>query len=141
MNHQLCRRSGKEIEMDTSMKCEEDLLCGVNRVSDAAHMTDIEREHLPIIKAPKRIQANEPFDVQVEVGEQISHPNEPSHYIDFIDLYADDTFIARLDLTPKMTSPIMKVRVSLGHAHESLRAFAHCNTSGTWEGCMQIEVA
>ncbi len=127
--------------MDTSVKREEDLLYGVNRASDLTNMTDLEREHLPVITAPERIIANEPFDVMIAVGEQMSHPNEPSHYIDFIDLYADDTFIARLDLTPKMTSPLMKVRMSLSHAHGNLRAFAHCNSHGTWEGRRRIEVA
>jgi len=126
--------------MDTTSKCETDLFCGVNMVKDMQNMTDLEREHLPVITAPDRIDASEPFDVTVEVGEQMSHPMEPSHYIDFIDLYADDTYIARLDLTPRMTSPVMRARVSLSHAHDALRAFAHCNIHGTWEGRRQIEV-
>jgi len=123
------------------MKCEDDLLCGVNKVTDLEHMSGIEKEHVPIITAPAEIRANEPFDVTIEVGEQMSHPSEPIHYVDFIDLYADDTFIARLDLTPKTTLPVMTVRVSLSHAHDTLRGFAHCTSRGTWEGRMQIKVA
>lgn len=126
--------------MDTTMKCQEDLLCGVNRVRDTEHMNDLEREHVVAIAAPEQITADEPFEVVIEVGEHMSHPKEPTHYIDFIDLYADDTYIARLDLTPKMTSPVMKAQISLSHAHGVLRAFAHCNIHGIWEGRMPIQV-
>jgi len=113
------------------MKCEDDLLCGVNKVTDLEHMSGIEKEHVPIITAPAEIRANEPFDVTIEVGEQMSHPSEPIHYVDFIDLYADDTFIARLDLTPKTTLPVM-TKVCIVHKMTieanlgGIRSLSHC---------------
>jgi superoxide reductase len=76
----------------------------------------------------------------IEVGKHMQHPNEPSHYIEFIELYADDTYLARLDLTARMTGPVMKVSVALDHIHEKLRAFAHCNLHGTWEGQAEITI-
>ncbi|MBE0535396.1 MAG: hypothetical protein IH624_06970 [Phycisphaerae bacterium] len=127
--------------MNKPMQCEDDLLCGVNTVADMENMTSLEKEHVVVISAPEHIRANEPFDVTIEVGEHMSHRIEPTHYLDFIDLYADDTYIARLGLTPLATSPIMRVRVSLTHIHDTLRAFAHCNIHGTWEGRMQIHIS
>lgn len=123
-----------------TIECQEDLLCGINRVKDAANMTDMEKKHLPIIIAPKSVRKGDCFEVVVEIGKLLEHPNVPGHYIEFIELYADHTYLSRIDLTAKMTCPIMKTCVSLEHIHEKLRAFAHCNLHGTWEGSTKIEV-
>ena len=126
--------------MSTAIQCENDLFCGVNTVKDMDNMTDIEKKHLPVITAPQSIKKGECFEVTIEVGKYMTHPNEPGHFIDFIELYADDTYLARLDLTARMTGPVMKISVALDHIHDSLRAFAHCNIHGTWEGRSRIEL-
>jgi len=125
----------------TTIKCEEDLFCGVNMVKDCEHMTDLEKKHLPIITAPKKVKKGECFEVTVEVGKLMEHPNERAHYIEFVELYADHTYLSRTDLTAHMTCPIMKTCVSLDHTHGKLRAFARCNLHGTWESDANIEVA
>lgn len=127
-------------ETAATIECEEDLFCGVNTVKDYNRMTDLEKKHLPVITAPKSIKKSECFEVTVEVGKLTAHPNEPAHYIEFIELYSDRTFLARLDLTARRTCPIMKVRVCLDHTHGRLRAFGRCNVHGTWEGWADIEV-
>jgi superoxide reductase len=124
----------------SSAKCEEDLFCGVNIVKDPANMTELEKKHLPIITAPKTVKKGQNFEVVVEVGKLLEHPNLPAHFIEFIELYADHTYLARIDFTPKTTWPIMKVTVSLDHAHGKLRAFERCNLHGTWENDIDIEV-
>jgi superoxide reductase len=95
---------------------------------------------LPIISAPESVKKGECFEITVEVGKLLKHPNEPGHFIQFIELYAGDTFLARMDFTAKTTYPIMKVCVSLDHAHGNLRAFERCNLHGTWENEVDIEV-
>jgi superoxide reductase len=122
------------------VQCEENLFCGVNTVKDPANMTDLEKKHLPIITAPQRVSKGECFEVMVEVGKLMQHPNENAHYMEFIELYADHTYLSRIDFTARTTCPIMKVCVSLDHTHGRLRAFAHCNLHGTWEGQAEIEV-
>ena len=124
----------------TAVKCEEDLFCGVNTVKDPENMTELEKKHLPIISAPKRVKKGECFEVTVEVGKLAEHPNQPAHYIEFVELYADHTYLARIDFTARVTCPVMKVCVSLDHSHGRLRAFEHCNLHGTWEGDADIEV-
>lgn len=121
-------------------KCENNLFCGVNMVSDLNNMTDLEKKHLPIITVPEKITANEKFDVIVEVGRLMPHPNELTHFIEFIELYAGDQYLARMDFTPETTYPTMKVTVCLNHIHGSLRAFTRCNLHGTWEGCVDITI-
>jgi len=126
--------------MSTAIQCENNLFCGVNMVKDHESMTDLEKKHLPIITSPKSIKRGDCFEVIIEVGKLMQHPNEPAHFIDFIELYADDTYLARMDFTARMTGPVMKVGVALDHIHSSLRAFAHCNLHGTWEGRADIAV-
>jgi superoxide reductase len=125
---------------DAAKSCEEDIFCGVNSIKDPDNTTDLEKKHLPVISAPEKVKPGECFEVTVEVGKLLAHPNEPAHFIEFIDLYSGDTFLARLDLTAKLTCPVMKTCVSLDHAHGKLRAFTRCNLHGTWESTADIEV-
>ena len=124
----------------TIQACEEDIFCGVNKVDDIEQTSDLEKKHLPIISAPKSVRKGECFEVEVEVGKLLRHPNEPGHFIQFIELYAGDTYLARMDFTARTTCPVMKARVSLDHAHGKLRAFERCNLHGTWENEVDIEV-
>jgi superoxide reductase len=120
--------------------CEEDIFCGINQIKDPDNMTDLEKKHLPVVTAPAKVKSGECFEVTVEIGKLLAHPNEPAHFIEFIDLYSGDTFLARLDLTARLTRPVMKASVCLDHAHGELRAFARCNLHGSWEGTSEIEV-
>lgn len=124
----------------TITKCQEDLLCGVNMVKDLQNMTDMEKKHLPIISAPMSVKRGESFEVIVEIGKMMAHPNELTHYVEFIELYADHTYLARMDFTPNKTQPTMKVMVRLDHIHKSMRAFARCNLHGIWQGQSEIHV-
>ena len=116
------------------------LFAGVNRPAHLNDLSDLEKKHLPVISAPDSVNAGECFDVEVAVGELLTHPNEDGHFIEFIELYADDIFLARLDLTAVTTCP--RVRFSLALAGEVglLRAFARCNLHGVWEGTTSITV-
>lgn len=122
------------------MSEETSLFCQVNRPKNMNEMTDLEKKHLPVITVPDAIKADEPFEVTVEVGKLLKHPNENGHFIEFIDLYAEDVFLARLDLTAVTTQPSMKIPVVLPHGMEkvTLRAFERCNLHGTWEGIKEI---
>ncbi len=123
-----------------STKCVEDLCCGVNMIKNAEHMTDLEKKHTPVITAPTQVNKDECFDVEIEVGKLLAHPNEPSHHIEFIELYAGHTYLGRMDFAGKMTCPKMKICVSLPYSQGNLRAFAHCNLHGTWESEQEIDV-
>lgn len=124
----------------TAVRCGADLFCGVNVAKDPDNMTELEEKHTPVITAPRSIRRGECFEVTVEVGKLMPHPNEPGHHIDFIELYAGHTYLARMDFTAKITGPTMKVYVVLDHIHGGFRAFGHCNLHGTWEGDVEIEI-
>jgi superoxide reductase len=124
----------------STQECAEDIFCGVNTAEDIERAGDLEKKHLPIISAPATVKKGEWFKVTVEVGKLLQHPNEPGHFIQFVELYADDTYLARMDFTARTTCPVMKTCVALEQAYNKLRAFERCNLHGTWENEVAIEV-
>lgn len=118
--------------------CNEDLFCGINAAKDMNEMTDLEKKHTPVINAPAKVAEGEMFEVEIEVGKLLKHPNENNHFIQWVELYAGHTFITRVALTPTMTEPKIKVPVKLHHAHE-LRAVARCNLHGVWMSTHKFE--
>ena len=125
---------------ERGVKCPDDLFCGVNKPADPDDLAELERKHLPVITAPDEVKKGECFEVTVEVGKLLAHPNERGHYIHFVELYADETYLGRVDFTPVNTCPVAKFCVSLDHIHAKLRAFEWCNLHGTWEGDLSIGV-
>ncbi len=118
--------------------CEADPFCGVKSAKDPANATDFEKKHTPVIKAPESVKMGELFDVTVEIGKVVPHPNEPGHFIQWIELYSGHTFLARVDLTPTMTDPVTTFSVRLDHLHP-LRAVARCNLHGAWVGTKDLK--
>ena len=116
------------------MSCEEDLFCGLNKAKsdNVEEMTDLEKKHTPIIDAATTVKKGEAFEVSVEVGNLLAHPNENAHFIEWIELYSGDTFLARANLEPRLTVPKVKFVVALDHGH-ALIAKERCNLHGVWE--------
>lgn len=100
----------------------------VTLVSDFDAAGDYEKKHTPFITLEPK---GDGVLVTIEVGHEVPHPNEPAHYITFIELYAGMAPIARLDLSPAVTSPRFCVPVMLP-AGTVLRAVEHCNLHGWW---------
>lgn len=125
---------------EVSPECANDIFCSVNTVEDTEYASDLEKKHLPVITAPKKVKKDERFEVAIEVGKLMKHPNEPGHFIQFIELYADDTYLARMDFTAQTTEPVMKTYVVLKNNYEKLCAYCRCNLHGTWENKVKIEI-
>lgn len=119
---------------------EKDLFAQINQIADPANPTDLEKKHTPVISAPAKVKANACFEVTVEVGKLLAHPNETKHFIEFIELYAGHIYLARLDLTAVTTCPVMKVCVQLPKNLGPLRAFQRCNLHGVWTAEKAITV-
>ncbi len=117
-----------------------DLFAQVNRPKDPENMTDLEKKHLPVISAPESVKAGECFSVTIEVGKLLAHPNEHGHHIEFIDLYADEIYLCRADLTGVTTCPKICVCLNLTLPARELRAYASCNMHGIWQGVQAVEV-
>jgi superoxide reductase len=117
------------------------LFAGVNEPRDPNNLSDLEKKHLPAIDAPDRVGAGECVEVAVEVGRLLPHPNEHKHFIQFVDLYADETFLARADFASVKACPKVTFCVALEGPADELRAYAHCNMHGTWKARRPLTVA
>ena len=124
----------------TKYSCEQDVLCGVRLPKDANALTEPEQKHLPVISAPAEVKRNQVFEVTIEVGKLKAHPNEPGHFIEWIELYSGDTFLFRVNLSGSLTQPKVTIPLKLTHVHGPLKARAKCNLHGLWEGTKEIVV-
>ncbi len=122
------------------MAAELDLFAQINTPQDPNNMTDLEKKHVPAITAPDKVKPGECFEVTVEVGKLLKHPNENAHFIEFIELYAGHVYLARMDFTARTTCPVMKLCVSLDKDIGPLRAFERCNIHGVWGSSKPITV-
>jgi superoxide reductase len=104
-----------------------------------ALQTETNAAHTPVITAPDKVKAGEPFDVTVTIGEK-PHPSETGHFIRYIALYAGDVELARTDLTPTLTRPTVTYRVQL-QSSTTLRALSAPNHSAAWVAEKKISVA
>lgn len=126
--------------MGKEWTCGEDILCGLNEPKDKGNLIDLEKKHIPIIDAPEKAKKDEPFEIKVEVGSLLAHPNEPGHFIEWVELYCGDTFLGRIQYSGGTSYPNAIFKVKLSHAHGPLKAWGKCNLHGLWEGTKEISV-
>jgi len=120
--------------------CNKDILCGVNTPKNPASLEELEQKHLPVITAPDKVAKDEKFEVTIEVGKLKTHPNEPAHFIEWVELYSGDTFLFRVNLAGSLSAPKVTVPVTLSHACGPLKAWAKCNIHGLWEATRDISI-
>jgi superoxide reductase len=104
------------------------ILGPINHVADLAAAGDFEKKHTPHIEV-KRVEGG--LIIDVTVGWDVPHPNQPDHYIAWIELSADGAPIARFDLSPVVTAPLVSIAVDLDPG-TVVRAVEHCNLHGLW---------
>ncbi|MFH1855756.1 MAG: desulfoferrodoxin family protein [Candidatus Omnitrophota bacterium] len=126
--------------MGKQWTCQEDLLCGVNEPKDKMNLTDLEKKHIPVIDAPQKVRKDALFEVRIEVGKLLEHPNEATHFIEWLELYAGETFLARAHFSGGISYPSVIFKVKLSHAHGPLRVWEKCNLHGLWESTKDIIV-
>ncbi|KUK15825.1 class II SORL domain-containing protein [Petrotoga olearia] len=104
-----------------------------------------EEKHVPTIDCPDKVQPNEEFEVDVQVGKEIKHPNTVEHHIEWIDLfmqYDDDpntVHVGRYIFGPVMGEPHVKAKIKLAKSG-TLIALSHCNIHGLWENTKKVSV-
>jgi superoxide reductase len=116
------------------------LFAGINRAADPMNLTDLEKRHLPMIEAPPRVRRGEPFFVAVCVGQLLAHPRERNHFIEFVEIYADELLLARVALTAVSTMPEATLRIRLTGPTRQLLAIDRCNLHGVWSAAVPIAV-
>lgn len=111
-------------------------LTELNRPKDWKNLTDMAKKHVPVISAPAKVKAKEPFTVKVKVGgiDGVEHPNTLGHWINWVELYAGERLVSRIEFAPELCDGyITTINVTLNEA-AALRAREYCNLHGVWEG-------
>jgi len=111
-------------------------LTELNKPEDWNNLTVMDKKHVPKITAPDSVKAGEPFEVQLKVGgiDGVEHPNQLSHYITWIELYAEERYLGKVEFAP-VVSNSYKARLNISlEKPTTLRARAFCNLHGLWEG-------
>jgi len=102
-------------------------------------------KHVPIIDAPSRVKAGEPFMVTVEVGKTVPHPNTVEHHIKWIQLYALEegsqyvVNVGTFEFFPTFSAPKVTLPVMI-QKNSTLYALEHCNLHGVWDYSVKVEV-
>lgn len=104
------------------------ILGAINHVTDLNSVTDFERKHTPYIVA-EAVEGG--VRVSVKVGHYAPHPNQPDHFIDWIEILVGGAPLARFDLSPVATLPDVSVIVAADPG-TTLSALEHCNLHGVW---------
>ena len=130
-------RLAKIIEEEKALSYEKEFsLTQLNKPKDWSNLTDMAKKHVPIIEAPERAKAKEPFKVRIRVGgiDGIEHPNTLGHWINWVTLYAGDRLISRIDFAPVVSDGYaVTINMALDET-TNLRAIGFCNLHGIWEG-------
>jgi superoxide reductase len=104
-----------------------------------------EEKHVPTIDCPDIVKANEEFEVEVQVGKEIKHPNTVEHHIEWIDLFAqyegdpNTVHVGRYIFGPVAGEPYVKAKIRLSKS-ATLIALSHCNIHGLWENTKKVTV-
>jgi superoxide reductase len=93
--------------------------------------------HTPRIVCGKNAKRGEKFKVKVVLGDQYPHPDDPDHYISYIQLWNRETFLAETHFTPGMLGNDPEhVEIDfyvVPKLSMNLTAMAVCTKHGLWQ--------
>jgi len=99
---------------------------------DLKNLTKGEKKHTPEITIKDK-DAKGFTLIEVNVGSDgIIHPSTKNHWIDFIELYADNMLVGHTELEGEISRGFSSFRVNLKNI-KSLKAVSGCNLHGIWE--------
>jgi superoxide reductase len=108
----------------------------IQKIKDPQNLTPLEMKHSPKITVEGPVKSGEPTKVMVAVGRTM-HPMEVKHHIMWIELYAGEQKVARVELEPEVSKPVVSFAVVLS-GPTTLRAREECNLHGVWEETLEV---
>lgn len=104
------------------------ILGGVNHITDLDAADDFQKKHTPYVQVE---QVDGATRITVRVGHYVAHPNQPDHYIQWIELQANGATLVRFDLSPVAVNPDVSAVLVLDPG-TVVRAVEFCNLHGLW---------
>lgn len=93
--------------------------------------------HTPRILCEKSAKRNQKFKVKIILGDQYTHPDDPDHYISYIQLWNRETFLAEAHFAPGMQgNQSSRVEVDfyiIPKQSMNLAAMSVCTKHGLWQ--------
>lgn len=94
--------------------------------------------HTPVIHCAKEAREGEKLKVKVKLGTEYPHPDQPDHYISYIQLWNRETFLAEAHFTPgvlgnKPGFVEVDFYIVTGPVSLNLSAMAVCTNHGLWQ--------
>lgn len=94
--------------------------------------------HTPVIDCNDTAKEGEKLKVKVRLGTEYPHPDEPAHYISYVQLWNRETFLAEAHFTPGMLGNqpgFVEVDFYIvpGPVRLNLTAMAVCTNHGLWQ--------
>ncbi len=129
----------------------------MKKISDLVQESDWKTEkHVPVIDFPKTLQKDKMFEISVEVGKEIAHPNTTEHHICWASLYflpEGEKFpyqVGHYEFSahgasvegPNTSSVYTNHRLSVWNKTRKagkLFAVSLCNIHGLWQSSKEIE--
>lgn len=93
---------------------------------------ELKKTHEPVVVLPDRLEMGQIVMVKVKAG-MIPHVMEDTHYIQSIELFANDQSIGKKELNPKgnkISEADFQISLAAGM---KLKAVIYCNMHGKWE--------
>jgi superoxide reductase len=98
---------------------------------------DLKKTHEPIVVLPDRLEMGQKVAVKVRVG-MVPHVMEEGHFIQSIELFANDQSVGKIDLNAKDNpNPEADFEAALTSGL-TLKAVAYCNVHGKWEATRSV---
>ena len=107
-------------------------------------------KHVPVIKVSGEVKAGEEFEVNVNIGEAVGHPNELAHHIAWFKVFFNTTdgkfpvevgsynFSAHGE-EDVFSSPNVTIKLKT-NSSGTLFALSYCNIHGLWENSQEVTV-
>ena len=107
------------------------------KIKDIKHPTKGELKHTPDIKV-RETNSKGYTKIEITLGKNgIIHPSTKEHYIDFIEVYADNNLIGKTVFEPGEAMGYVSYNVKLNGA-KTIKAVAGCNIHGIWENTISL---
>jgi superoxide reductase len=94
--------------------------------------------HTPVIQCKDTAREGEKLKVKVKLGTEYPHPDDPEHYISYVQLWNRETFLAEAHFTPGVLGNqpgFVEVDFYIvpGPVSLNLTAMAVCTNHGLWQ--------
>jgi len=107
------------------------------KAKDPKNMTKAELKHSPQIIIKGKDEKGFSL-IEINIGQGgIIHPSTADHWLDFIELYADDKLIGKTTLEPEKSRGLAAFAVKLDNV-KILKARSGCNLHGVWTNTISV---